>query len=288
MEDTPPSNHDSLTAKSAIGVITSENNTGTTLCFYEKEADRPISPASITKLLTALTAVKTIINSNIPIDSHLKVLESDDAEGSGRNLKAGDQITFLDCIANLLISSSNISANVIARELGDVLLATDPRSARNPTDRFILEMNRIARQLKMENSRFSNSHGLAHKAQYSTARDLSRLVSQCSEILIIRGLWNKLRYKITVHGKNERQIDIQSSFIFSTLGEVPTLDIPLFRGGKSGALWPSHFNLAATSSLGSNLALISVTLGSASPRDRYNDYLSMVRLAKRFTAKTGQ
>nr|WP_305121247.1 serine hydrolase [Microbulbifer elongatus] len=278
----PPSSSTSpVTAKSAIGVIIRDKKAR---LIYEKNSEHLIYPASITKLLTALTAIEIIVKNNISPITSVEVAESDDIEGSGRNLKPGDRLSFLDCIANLLISSSNMSANVIAREMGGILVARGRDSKSAPIDCFIHEMNRVARELRMKNAYFINAHGLANKAQRCSARDLSLLVRKCSENTIIRGLWNKLRYTIPVHGENAREIPIKSSFIFSTLSEVPEINIPQFRGGKSGALWPSYFNLAAVSALNPGTTLISVTAGSPSPKERYNDYLSMVRLGQELTA----
>lgn len=248
--------------------------------LFEKNADRPVSPASITKLLTAVTALTVCHANGISLAKELSVLPEDLVEGSGNNLRADDRLSVRHALINLLLASSNVSANVIARSLGSILLSgqkTRP-SALNAQSSFIDEMNSVAARLQMQSSRFLNAHGLAVKGQRSTARDLSLLVLECLRHSTICGVWGLEKYGIQINGPNPRRLIVRSVFIGSSRKALPDFSIPQFIGGKSGSLWPSVFNLAAVSTLENGNSIISVTLGSPTLTDRHQDYLLMLKV----------
>lgn len=265
-----------VTAKSAICVLTSEHVASAPRVLYEKDADSVIPPASITKLLTAVTAIRIANRSGIPVTYELEVVSGDDVNGSGRNVQEGDRFSFRDGMANLLLASSNVTANVIARTFGADIARGSDNMGSVAIEHFVSEMNTIARDLKMTKSRFHNPHGLAARGQRSTARDLSLLVEACLEYPLITELWGLDNYPMAIAGPNSRKVAVKSVFKTSTRRVVPDFDIPQFTGGKTGTLWPSLFSLAAVSEIHGRNRLISVTCGSPSLESRYLDYLKMV------------
>ncbi|WP_158681523.1 D-alanyl-D-alanine carboxypeptidase family protein [Microbulbifer pacificus] len=279
MNTSSPTHPIDLTAKSAICVLLSKGADKPFLSIYEKHADLAITPASITKLLTALTAIKIASENKIPTSYNLTVSHSDNAGGSGRNLVPGDKISFLDGIANLLLTSSNITANVIAREFGSILQVMNPKTLLNPVNRFVEEMNSVSNHLQMKHSKFFNPHGLDTKGQRSTARDISVLTAICLKQRLINDTWGKEQKIINISGPNKRKLVARSIFRESTARVIPDFSIPQFLGGKSGTLYPSLFNLAAVSEINPDDNIISVIIGSPSPTDRYSDYLKLVQLA---------
>lgn len=276
-----------LTARSAICVQVPRDGAGPPVVLHEKDADRPVTPASITKLVTAVTALKIADERGIPTSAELTVSSNDNAEGSGRNVREGDRFTFRDAMANLLLASSNVSANVMARTFGTILLKEEGESSVAPTGRFLGEMNAVAGDLQMATSRFLNPHGLAIKGQRSTARDLSLLVRECLDHPLITEFWGLEKRAISIDGPNARKLAINSIFRTSTRKAVPDFAIPQFKGGKSGTLWPSMFNLAAVSETVAGDLIISVTIGSPSLVDRYSDYLTMVEIGSAAPSLTG-
>lgn len=267
-------------AMSAICIRLADDLETPLMALYEKNADRPVSPASITKLLTAVTALTICHSKNISMGHQLSVLPEDLVEGSGNNLRADDRLSVRHALINLLLASSNISANVIARSFGAILLSNGAHeiSALNAQSRFIDEMNSIATRLQMNSSHFLNAHGLAAKGQRSTARDLSLLVFECLRHSMICGVWGLEKYGVQINGPNPRRLVVRSVFMSSSRKAVPDFSIPQFKGGKSGSLWPSVFNLAAVSTLENGSSIISVTLGSPTLVDRHQDYLLMLKL----------
>ena len=77
--------------------------------FSKNESDKS-NPASITKLLTLITALE------YPIDLNDKIkIQESDVEDNMNNIYVGDIISLNDAIHFMLLSSSNILANAVAR-----------------------------------------------------------------------------------------------------------------------------------------------------------------------------
>ncbi|MBP2542219.1 D-alanyl-D-alanine carboxypeptidase [Agrobacterium tumefaciens] len=275
-----------LAAKSAICLELAHNSAGSDVIIYEKDADKAMAPASIVKLMTAIVAIETASDFQLPKSFKLEMIPEDDVDGSGRNLHAGDCLSLGDSIANLLVPSSNVAANLIARTFGEMLLGSKTGTSSDAVQRFVAEMNTIARNLGMTKSQFLNPHGLAVRGQRSTARDLSLLVKKCLIYGPITRGWGARAFAIGITGSSPRRLVVKSAFHSSTQRAVPGFSLPQYLGGKTGTLWPSHFNLAAVSSTKNGGICVSVSLGSPTVEERYHDYMKLVDLSNELARGT--
>lgn len=121
----------------------------------EKDADVPLSPASTTKIMTALIALEMMDQ-----DQLLTVPADLPREGSLMNLEDGEQIRVRDVVTGLLIRSSNDAAELLAY------------SFPGGKDAFIFEMNKKARELGMIHTLYQNTSGLHEVGHVMTVRDL--------------------------------------------------------------------------------------------------------------------
>jgi D-alanyl-D-alanine carboxypeptidase len=93
----------------------------------------------------------------------------------------GDSITLRDLLYAALVQSDNIAAYTLAHHVGSQLgslLPGEGSSKFTPVDAFVAQMNALAKQLKMERTRFVNPHGIDYKVKpvpYSTSEDMARL-----------------------------------------------------------------------------------------------------------------
>src|SRR5207247_3722938 len=114
----------------------------------------------------------------------------------------GDSITLRDLLYAALVQSDNIAAYTLAHHVGSQLgslLPSDFSSKVTPVEAFVAQMNALAKQLKMERTRFVNPHGVGYKVRplpYSTAEDMARLT---------RNAMNKASFRFYVSQK-DRQI----------------------------------------------------------------------------------
>ena len=120
--------------------------------YYERDADEQVKIASITKVMTAIVALE-----NADLDTVITVDE--DAANVGQSsiyLEEGDTLTLETALLGLLKSSGNDCAMAIATSVGALI---DPESD-DPYQVFIDAMNDKAAELGMEDTVFTNPHGL--------------------------------------------------------------------------------------------------------------------------------
>jgi D-alanyl-D-alanine carboxypeptidase len=114
----------------------------------------------------------------------------------------GDAVSLRDLLYAALVQSDNIAANTLAIHVGETLqslLAGAPNSKVTPAGEFVGQMNALARQLKMDRTRFTNATGFDQNERpmpYSCAVDLARLT---------RYAMNKASFRFYVSQK-EREI----------------------------------------------------------------------------------
>lgn len=140
---------------SAQSAYIEDVETGTVL--FEKNADKPLLPASTTKIATALVVLK-----HYNLDQILTV-NTPFLAGRVMGLKAGEEITVKNLLYGLLIFSANDAAEVFANGFP------------GGREEFIREMNRVAREAGLTNTNFVNPTGFDAYLHFSTARDLARL-----------------------------------------------------------------------------------------------------------------
>ncbi|MDN7673942.1 serine hydrolase [Burkholderia oklahomensis] len=151
----------SLLRSRAIYVV--DERTGTVL--IEKDANRVVPIASVTKLMTSMVALDT----RAPLSRPLRVSAQDrDYEKlTGSRLKVGSVLSRRDMLHIALMSSENRAAAALSRDYAGGRPA------------FVAAMNRKARTLGMKHTHFVNATGLSPR-NVSTAHDLSRLVAAAS------------------------------------------------------------------------------------------------------------
>jgi D-alanyl-D-alanine carboxypeptidase (penicillin-binding protein 5/6) len=142
-----------INAKTAYLLNADNNQT-----LYTKFGEKTMYPASTTKIMTALIALKYgNLNSIINVNAAAVGLR-----GSNMGLKKGDQLTLRDLLRGMLTVSGNDAAQAIAEHIGN-----------GSSETFIKLMNDEAIALGVEQTHFSNPHGLEDPNNYTTARDLA-------------------------------------------------------------------------------------------------------------------
>lgn len=211
-----------------------------------------IPPASTTKTLTALIAIE----SGLPLTTSLTVTASDIKTGSGNNLKIGDIITLEDALYNMMLPSSNTSAQLVARYAGEYM-GID----------FVSYMNEKARLLGMTNSKFVNPTGLAQSGQRSTAHDLAMLSIAAAKSDVLQLIWSARTRTVNLTGLEPRKIEIISS-----LDYLQAYD--WYLGGKSGTLTPAYYHMLSWVKL-PNGHRAAVFVASQSANQRLTDTIAV-------------
>jgi D-alanyl-D-alanine carboxypeptidase len=170
----------------------------------EQEARRKLQVGSLTKIATASVVLDWAERRSgdlnqvvaIPQDALVGTLENN------VGFQPGDNISLRDLLYAALVQSDNIAAYTLAYHVGTKVESLAPGEAGSkfgPVDAFVAQMNALAKQLKMDRTRFVNPHGIDYKVKplpYSTAEDMARLT---------RYAMNKASFRFYVSQK-ERQI----------------------------------------------------------------------------------
>lgn len=146
---------------SALSALLLDSTTNTVL--FEKNSQRPIYPASTTKVMTALLVLE-----KLPLDSMVTVSPTAiDVQETKLNLKPGEQYRVRDLLFAILLKSANDAANVLAEAVGGTQNA------------FVAMMNAKAKQLGATRTCFANANGLpSASVQYTTAKDMAIILRE--------------------------------------------------------------------------------------------------------------
>lgn len=228
----------------APSAIVAEADTGRIL--YERDADRPIPPASLAKLLTLNLAFDAIDAGMVSLDTPVTISRAAaDTRGSRMRLQAGEALPLRELLADVAIASANDAAAAVAEFL-----------AGSQKD-FVVQMNLAALCMGMRASLFMNPHGLPSRRQRTTARDMLALARDYlhhhPEALALHSQKSVTHNGYTGTNKNP------------LLGVFEGCD-----GLKTGYTRASGYNLVATARR-DGVRLIAVLLGEHSPRHRAED-----------------
>ena len=172
-----------FTAESdARSLILIEAETGRVL--YEKDADTPRPPASVTKVMTMLLVMEAIDGGKIKYDDAVSVSEhAANMGGSQVYLEAGEQMTVHELLKCVVVSSANDAAVALAEHIC------------GSEEGFVTEMNKRAAELGMTRTVFENTNGLDDTTQnhVTTARDIAimsaELITKHPKILEYSSIW---------------------------------------------------------------------------------------------------
>lgn len=140
---------------SAVSAIAVDALSGDVI--YEKNAHQRLPMASTTKIMTALCAIE-----NGDMDDIVKVHPSSvGVEGSSMYLGHDEEISLLNLIYGLMLSSGNDAAVAIAMHIS------------GSVESFAQLMNDTAKRIGANNTNFKNPNGLDDKDHFTTAYDLA-------------------------------------------------------------------------------------------------------------------
>lgn len=144
-----------------------DQTTGTVI--LDKNADEPLPPASMSKLMTLLMTFEAIRDGRLSLEEKLPVSAKAMAYGgSTMFLNTRDRVSVEDLIRGIIVLSGNDACAVLAEALS--FDGTEETFARMMTDR--------ARELGMMNSNFANSNGWPHPEHRMSMRDLGILADR--------------------------------------------------------------------------------------------------------------
>ena len=234
-----------LSAKSAFSM---EYDTETVIYSHNENERLPI--ASMCKIMTLLLCFEEIENGNLSLEEEITVSERAASMGGSQVfLEANAKYQVKELLKSIAVCSANDSCVAMAERIsGDELLFTD-------------KMNEKAKQLGATDTLFANCTGLPKEPQYSTAKDVARMLKELlkyDKYYEIGQVWMD-----TFQHPKGRVTEISNTNKLVKFYDGCD-------GGKTGFTNQAGYCLAATAKR-NNLRIISVVIGEENSKTRFND-----------------
>jgi len=173
--------------------------------IWSKQPEQRLSPASLTKLMTALL----VLEHDQPDEVVIIRLAATRETGSRIGLKSDERFRMQDLLAATLIASANDACHALA----DHLAGTETE--------FVSRMNRRAEELGLHDSHFENACGHDAAGHYSSAGDLSRLAHALLSHPSLLDITSKEKMEIaTVDGQRRYQMENKNALIGRYAGAI--------------------------------------------------------------------
>ena len=144
-----------------------DNETG--IVLFEKEAESPMIPASMTKIMTAYMVFERLSDGRLSVDDTFTVSERAWREGgwasggSTMGLAIGEDVSVMDLLHGMIVQSGNDACIVLAEGISGT------------EEAFAIEMTSTAQELGLSTASFKNATGLLAEDHEISAYDLARL-----------------------------------------------------------------------------------------------------------------
>jgi serine-type D-Ala-D-Ala carboxypeptidase (penicillin-binding protein 5/6) len=132
--------------------------------LFEKDADRIIFPASMTKIMTSIIAFDLIKNGDLNLSDKFLISENawrvSEAGYSSMFIMVGDEISVENLLKGIIISSGNDACIALAEGIAGT------------EEEFAIMMTAKAKEIGMKNTNFANSSGINNPDNLSSVRDI--------------------------------------------------------------------------------------------------------------------
>lgn len=229
--------------------------------IYEKAPDERRSPASITKIMTAILIFDAIEAGKISLED--EVVTSAYAKSMGGSqvyLEEGEKQTVDTLIKCIMVSSGNDASVAMAEYIA------------GSESSFVQMMNERAASLGMENTHFEDCCGLTDSDNhYTTARDIALMAQE----LITR--YPQIKSYTTIWMENITHVTIQGSKEFGLANTNKLLkQYPYTTGLKTGSTNKAKYCVCATANK-DGVELIAVIMGCPNYKDRFTEAQSLLQ-----------
>ena len=231
--------------------------------LYAKNVHEKLYPASLTKVMTALVALKHgSVDMTLTASSNVTNLESG-AQTCG--LKEGDQMTLDQALRVLLVNSANDAAVMIAEGIA------------GSVEGFADMMNDEALKIGATNTHFVNPHGLSDDNHYTTVYDMYLIMNAAIQYERFNEIIRMTEYSTVYYDKNgnAKELDVKSTnYYLQGQAQAPAGITVL--GGKTGTTNAAGHCLILVSRDTSGNPYISVIMRSESREDIYSQMTELL------------
>lgn len=244
-----------ITLNSEAGIIMEAS---TNKVLFEKDAEKEMAPASMTKIMTLLLIMEEIDKGNLKYDDEVQISKNAaNMGGSQIYLEENSKSTVKELVTSIGIGSANDASVAMAEKIGGTV------------ENFVNMMNKRAKELGCTHTNFMNPHGLDTEGHYSSAKDMALIASELlkhENILEITGT-----YETTITHQNGKSIWLVNTN--SLIRFYSGLD-----GLKTGFTDKAGYCLTGTMKR-NDMRLITVVMNAKEKEDRNTDTINMMEYA---------
>lgn len=232
--------------------------------LYSKGAHEKLHPASLTKVMTALVALK--YGSMDQILTASDVVNIEDGAATVCGIKPGDSMTLSQAMHLLLVYSANDAALMIAEGVA------------GSVEEFVALMNKEAKEIGATNSSFANPHGLTEDNHYTTAYDMYLMFNEAIKYELFREMIHMAEYSTVYHDKNgkEKEVSVRTSDRFLR-GDYSLPENVTLVGGKTGTTNAAGHCLILLTRDTAGAPYISVILRAKTKEDVYKKIAELLK-----------
>ncbi|MBR6230144.1 MAG: D-alanyl-D-alanine carboxypeptidase [Eubacterium sp.] len=234
----------------SVGGIVMDVQSGAVL--YEKNINRRLYPASITKIMTTLIALENSSMDEIVTFSQNAVDLIQNQGASNIEIVPGEQLTMKESLYAIMLMSANEVCNGVAEHVaGDIKT-------------FVKMMNKRAKELGCTGTHFNNTNGLWQKNHYTTTHDMAliaRAAYRNEEFAEITGTkW----YKLPKTNKRKAGYTLHNHHGMLLPLNYPQYEYKYCVGGKTGYTSQCLYTLV-TYAKKKGMTLLSVIMRNPNP-----------------------
>ena len=234
---------------------------------YAKNVNEQLHPASLTKIMTALVAIKYGSPDQMLTASENVRITEPGAMLCGLN--PGDQMTLDQALHVLLLMSANDAAVLIAEGVA------------GSVEEFVSLMNKEADAIGATNCNFTNPNGLTEEGHYMTAYDLYLIFQEALQYDLFNQIIQMPAYTSTYRDRsgNEKSLDIKTSNRYLR-GSYETPTNVTIIGGKTGTTNAAGSCLILLARSSDGTPYISVILKDSSGDQLYADMTNLLSVIR--------
>lgn len=242
--------------------------------IYAKNVNLQVNPASLTKVLTALVAIKYGSPDQMLTASENVLITEPGAQLCG--IKPGDQMTLDQALHILLIYSANDVAVMIAEGV-----SASVNGGSGSVEDFVALMNAEAAQLGATNCNFTNPNGLTEDGHYVTTYDLYLIFQEALKYDLFNRIIQMTSYNTVytdVNG-NEKSLEVNTTNLYLRGTYEMPANINVI-GGKTGTTNAAGHCLMLLSRSSDGTPYISIIMKETSGENLYADMTKLLEVVK--------
>ncbi|MDT3700357.1 MAG: serine hydrolase [Thermincola sp.] len=219
--------------------------------LFEKNPDKELPPASVTKVMTLLVALEAVEKGKVKLTDIVTASENASKMGGSQiYLEEGEEFDLKTMLISVAVGSANDACVAVAEHIA------------GSHEAYVKMMNDKAAELGLKHTKFVNAYGLPANGHYTSARDLALMMKEA------------IKYPLFNELTTIKQHDLRGGkFVLLNTNKL----LWWYKGaagGKTGWTSEAKYCLASTANK-DNLRLITVVMASPEPRSHFRESMKI-------------